>query len=75
VTQKKSKKTKKQFKPDIEKAVNYILDGLTIDGGHHKQWYLEQALCELKGKDWVEANNKFDEDGETYDAWEEGIPG
>lgn len=72
----KTKKTvKKQFKPNINRAVNNLLNGLMTDGGHHKQWYLEQALCELKGKDWVQANNTVDEDGETYSAWEEGIPG
>lgn len=31
------------------KAVKLLIHGLTTDGGHHKQWYLEQvfrALCE-----------------------------
>jgi hypothetical protein len=28
----------------IEKLQDLAMDGLLTDGGHHKQWYLEQIL-------------------------------
>ena len=46
-----------------------------IDGGHHKQWVLDQvarALLDDGYEDWV-AEMKDGEDGsDTYD-WDEGI--
>ena len=48
------------------KAVELLIHGLTTDGGHHKQWYLEQvfrALCEDAYVD--KARLEF--------QWEEGI--
>lgn len=47
--------------------VELIIDGLQTDGGHHKQWYLEQILIELVGK------KKIKEMKEYYGDWEEGI--
>jgi hypothetical protein len=32
---------------NIDKAKELMIDGLLIDGGHHKQWYLEEALKAL----------------------------
>ncbi len=29
-------------KVNIEKAKNLVLEALYTDGGHHKQWYLEE---------------------------------
>ena len=45
-----------------------ILDGLTIDGGHHKQHYLEETLTGIVGGRRV----KY-----LYGRvqWEEGVPG
>ena len=71
------------MKPKIEDAVDHIINGLTIDGAHHKQWDMEQALIALKGKAWVEKNRWVNEDGEkasskdkeVFPRWEEGIPG
>ena len=62
-------------KPDIEAAVYHILNGLVIDGAHHKQWDMEQALIALKGKEWVEENNIDDSNpDDIYPLWDEGIP-
>lgn len=40
-------------KPDRDPEVQYlddlVLEGLMIDGAHHKQWYLEQVLLRLGG--------------------------
>jgi hypothetical protein len=75
------------MKPDIEAAVDHILNGLTTDGAHHKQWDMEQALIALKGEKWVEEQRRVTEDGnvvsrdladdrkeECYERWEKGIP-
>ena len=44
-----------------------LLMGLTTDGAHHKQYYLEQALRALVEPEWIEkAHEKF--------QWEKGIP-
>lgn len=65
----------------VEKIKELCLNGLSIDGGHHKQWYLEQILQtliddklvpETKLQDFQE--DEVDEDGEVYSGeWEEGI--
>ena len=45
------------------------IDGLMTDGGHHKQWYLEQILI----KSGVNLDNlRKDLDKEGY-GWEDGI--
>lgn len=72
------------MKPNIEEAVIHLINGLTTDGAHHKQWDMEQALIALKGKEWVNTNRWVDENGdvveqftrdqEVYERWEEGIP-
>ena len=44
-----------------------LLMGLTTDGAHRKQYYLEQALRALVEPEWIEkAHEKF--------QWEKGIP-
>lgn len=58
----------------IGKALHYAVEGLMTDGGHHKQWYLEEILkafgvdLDVLRKVMLEE----DEDGDSYD-WEEGI--
>ena len=47
-----------------------LVDGLIIDGGHHKQWFLEEAL-KLLGYDLVKLRKEMNE--RDYD-WEDGIP-
>jgi len=51
---------------DKQEMTEIILDGLCIDGEHHKQWSLEQLLIGLHGEDWVE--KKRDEE-----SWKKGI--
>lgn len=47
-------------------ATDLCVQGLVTDGGHHKQWYLEQLLLRLVGKD------EWDELKRIYD-WDKGI--
>ena len=51
----------------IETAANLAIDGLYIDGSHHKQYYLEQILDALN----YNLLSVRDSEGE----WEPGIPG
>ena len=51
----------------LDAVVKELLDGLTTDGGHHKQYSLESALLALTGK-------KFVEDARKEFQWESGIP-
>jgi len=50
----------------MENLVEFIVDGLNTDGGHHKQWYLEKILERLIGAD------EADDLRYKYD-WEKGI--
>jgi hypothetical protein len=59
----------------IDRALAYIMEYGGVDGGHHKQWLLDQVvqmLADDKYDDWV----KFFENGEdgpqTYE-WDRGI--
>ena len=36
-----------------DKTLDLIISGLLTDGGHHKQWFLEQLLIKLGYKIWV----------------------
>lgn len=44
------------------------VEGLQMDGEHHKQWYLEQILTALG----VDLDKAVDEDGRSF-YWEPGI--
>lgn len=55
------------YQDKIEQAVKEILDGLTTDGAHHKQYALEQALLLLTTPAFVQQQR------DAY-GWEEGIP-
>jgi len=52
----------------IEEARVALLDGLTTDGEHHKQYYLEKVFRLLCGDEHVDKEKSIEE-------WEEGIPG
>jgi deoxyribodipyrimidine photolyase len=54
---------------DIEKAIDLATDGLLRDGGHHKQWFLEEIL---KALDVDLDQLRKDLLANDYD-WEEGI--
>jgi len=50
-----------------EKAIELLKDALYTDGGHHKQYYIEQALITLTSEEYVKKEKEECE-------WEEGIP-
>lgn len=59
----------------VREAVAICLLYGGVDGGHHKQWLLDQMLRILLGEEYDEriADWKSGEDGpETYE-WDEGI--
>jgi hypothetical protein len=59
----------------IEKAIEMAMEYGGFDGGHHKQWALDQVVRILAGEKYeqVVADYKAGEDGpETY-GWDEGI--
>ena len=73
-------KTVQEIKANDEKTgrvVELITQYGGIDGGHHKQWLLDQTMRTLLGNDyqtWRNAYDNFtDEDGERYSEWDEGI--
>ena len=59
-------------KKQIEEVTTHLINGLSIDGAHHKQYDLEQALIALRGQEWVD-KKKVDLAKEDY-YWDEGIP-
>ena len=60
----------------ITKAVELISEYGGIDGGHHKQWVLDQTMRILLGEDtypkWVAAYENGEDGPETYE-WDTGI--
>jgi len=50
----------------MNNIIDLLTDALLTDGGHHKQWYIEQVLILLVGEEVVRERH---EDLE----WEEGI--
>ncbi len=58
----------KRFSESLDRVTALLIDGLTTEGGLlNKQWYLEEALHELAGRDFFDkAKSEFD--------WDNGIP-
>ena len=56
-------KSLKNLKAEI---VSLAIDGLTTDGAHHKQWFLNEILSKL-----IVDNQEWDGLKETY-GWDEG---
>lgn len=72
---------------DVEALIEFLIDGLTTDGAHHKQWFLEAILAVACGlvtyedlTDWRAGSfgdaldtlrREFSEDEDT--EWDEGI--
>jgi hypothetical protein len=51
----------------LDDVVRELLMGLTTDGGHHKQYYLDKALNALVTDDYyAQAFSEF--------GWDKGIP-
>ena len=62
-------------KDDAEGALNVLLDYGQIDGVHHKQWVIDQAVRHLSGAYYnklIEAYCKGEDGPETYE-WDRGI--
>jgi len=50
----------------LNPTIALCIEALTTDGGHHKQWYLEQILLTIVEKyEWDRLKGKHD--------WEKGI--
>lgn len=60
------------LKERIEKAIDTILEWGEIDGDHHKQWTMDQALRILLGDNYDKRMEEFNKDPE-YDPWDTGI--
>lgn len=60
----------------IEAAVAIAGDYLGCDGGHHKQWALEEILRTLLGDEFEKwaAEWRDGEDGPDTYSWDEGVP-
>jgi len=59
------------YPPSPNKALHLAHIGLFIDGGHHKQWFLEEILKALD-VDLDELRAAYEQNSE-YGAWESGI--
>ena len=59
----------------IEEALELIWSYGGYDGGHHKQWVLDQTVRILADDydEWVEKYKDGEDGPDTY-GWEEGIP-
>jgi hypothetical protein len=59
------------------RAKEFIEQWGGVDGGHHKQWVLDQVMRILLDKDydsWLdEYNNEVDDEGELLGEWDQGI--
>lgn len=53
----------------IDKAIELALEGLHVDGAHHKQWYLEQILKRLG----VDLEKEYELASDIDEEWERGI--
>lgn len=58
------------------KVLNLLVNGIGCDGGHHKQWYIDQAIRALVGTMYDELVGLYeerDENGEVTYEWDTGI--
>ena len=55
-----------------QEIIELVKDGMYMDGGHHKQWYLEEVLklCGVDVEKLYEEASEDEEDG----GWDRGIP-
>jgi len=49
----------------LRRITSKLIDGLTADGAHHKQWALEEALRELAPEEFEEAKKSW--------GWDDGV--
>ena len=59
----------------VGKALEILLDYGGIDGAHHKQWTIDQAVRALTGDDYEETIRQWSagEDGPHTYWWDPGI--
>lgn len=61
----------------LEKIVHLVTNEGTFDGGHHKQWVLDQILQVALGPQeyerFVKDYEELDEDGYIEYEWDRGI--
>lgn len=62
---------RKDLKTPLEKVVYFAIEGLYVDGAHHKQWYLERIL-EASGVDLNELKRIVTLEENALE-WEKGI--
>ncbi len=62
-------------KRKIEKAMSFIVEYGGIDGAHHKDWVLDQAIRILAGEEYKEIVRlaKLGVDGPDTYSWDVGI--
>jgi hypothetical protein len=62
------------YKEKVKKALDLIDEWGGIDGGHHKQWLLDQLVRVLSDDydEWVNSYQDGEEGPETYE-WDTGI--
>lgn len=59
-----------------EKEILHFIFKYNVDGGHHKQWQLDQIVRMLTGdkyEQYVKYMNYDEEDGPDTYSWDEGI--
>jgi len=57
--------------PNVEYAINLLLDYGQVDSSRHKAWVIDQVLRALTGSKYQQVIDKFCDNGE-YD-WDEGV--
>jgi hypothetical protein len=65
----------KELEKRNQKAIELIEQYGYIDGGHHKQWLLDEILRALLGDEydkWIEEYQKGEDGPHTY-SWDTGI--
>lgn len=65
----------KDMPQSIQDAIKVIVDYGDIDGSHHKQWILDQALRYLMGNEYQEWRDRYDlaMARNDYSIWDEGV--
>lgn len=63
-----------QIKHRLSKVYDIALDGLTTQGDHHKQWFLEEIVKTIVGEaNYSRIWEDFNEAAEGDELWEPGI--
>ena len=60
----------------IRDALDVALGFGSIEGDHHRAWVVDQMVRKLTGPHYLafrELHVQVDDEGESWDSWEEGI--